>query len=304
MARTITINKGGGSSYEAGWKTATISRAAFGVYNDAKYLDVWFNGYPDNFNARIYEKISNGEEWAVGQVFRFANAGITSALEGTNGKMIIKMDDNPALLAGKEVNIYLYKDGKYSRILKQFAPTVFENAAEKFTDDDVIYWKTKAHKFYTEFAETGALSENSYTELAKQGLDKTLVDSYIEGQKLVADTNTKSIQDVAGGKERYSELVEWAGKNLSEAEQKVFNDMVDSGDVETAKFAVQGLMSKANVNYNPNQPDLFEGTSDIISADAFTSVSQVTDAMNDPRYEKDPTFRKEVENKLSRSKVI
>ena len=159
-------------------------------------------------------------------------------------------------------------------------------------------------KFYTEFAEKGSLSENSYTELAKQGLDKTLVDSYIEGQKLVADTQTKQVQDVAGGKERYSELVEWAGKNLSEAEQKVFNDMVDSGDVETAKFAVQGLMSKANVNFNPNQPDLFEGTSDIISADAFTSVSQVTDAMNDPRYEKDPSFRKEVENKIARSKVI
>ena len=157
-------------------------------------------------------------------------------------------------------------------------------------------------KYYSEFAETGELTEKSYTELAKQGLDKKLVDSYIEGQKLVADTKTKSIQDVAGGKEEYSELVDWAGKNLSEAEQKVFNDMVDSGDVETAKFAVQGLMSKANVN--PKQQSLFEGTSDVVSRDAFTSVSQVTDAMNDPRYEKDPAFRKEVEQKISRSKVI
>ena len=159
-------------------------------------------------------------------------------------------------------------------------------------------------KFYNEFAETGALTENSYAELAKQGLDRGLVDSYIEGQKLVADTNTKTIQDVAGGQERYAALVEWAGKNLSEAEQKVFNDMVDSGDVETAKFAVQGLMSKANVNYSPNQPELFEGTSDVISADVYQSVSQVTDAMNDPRYEKDPAYRKSVEDKLARSKVI
>ena len=151
MPRTMTVSKGGGVDYGVGWKTATISRAAYGVFNDAKYLDVWFEGYPDNFNARIYEKISNGEEWAVGQVFRFANAGITSALEGTDGKIVIKMDDNPALLAGKQVNIYLYKDGKYSRILKQFAPTVFENAAEKFTEDDVDYWKKKAGKFYTEF---------------------------------------------------------------------------------------------------------------------------------------------------------
>ena len=190
----------------------------------------------------------------------------------------------------------------YSELEKQFSGKQKEETKPEEVKQEVE--NKGLDKFYNEFAETGALTDNSYAELAKQGLDKTLVDSYIEGQKLVADTNTKSIQDVAGGKERYSELVEWAGKNLSEAEQKVFNDMVDSGDVETAKFAVQGLMSKANVNYNPNQPDLFEGTSDVISADAFTSVSQVTDAMNDPRYEKDPAYRREVEQKLGRSKVI
>ena len=159
-------------------------------------------------------------------------------------------------------------------------------------------------KFYNEFAETGALTDNSYDELAKQGLDKDLVNSYIDGQKAVADKNTKAIQDVAGGAENYTELVNWAGKNLSEAEQTTFNNMVDGGDVEQAKFAVQGLMMKSGTNFNPNQPKLFEGTSDIVSADAFTSVSQVTDAMNDPRYEKDPSYRKEIENKISRSKVI
>ena len=157
-------------------------------------------------------------------------------------------------------------------------------------------------KYYSEFAETGELQEKSYAELAKQGLDKTLVDSYIEGQKLVAETNTKAIQDVAGGREEYAELVEWAGKNLSEAEQKVYNDMVDSGNIDQAKFAVQGLIAKSGAN--PKQPSLFEGTSDTVSKDAFTSVSQVTDAMNDPRYEKDPAYRKMVEDKIGRSSVI
>lgn len=151
MARTMTVSKGGGTSYGEGWKTATISRAAYGVYNDAKYIDVWFEGYPENFNARIYANVSNGEEWAMGQVFRFANAGITGGLESDNGKVVIKMDDDPAHLAGKQVHIFLYKDGKYSRILKQFAPTAFENVAEKFTDDDVVYWKGRAEKYYNEF---------------------------------------------------------------------------------------------------------------------------------------------------------
>ena len=157
-------------------------------------------------------------------------------------------------------------------------------------------------KFYNEFAETGELSEKSYADLAKQGLDRTLVDSYIEGQKLVADTNSKKIQDIAGGKEEYNELVTWASNNLSEAEVKVFNDMVDGGDIETAKFAVQGLMAKAGAN--PKQQSLFEGTSDAVSKDAFASVAQVTEAMNDPRYERDPAYRKMVEEKIGRSTVF
>ena len=188
----------------------------------------------------------------------------------------------------------------YTGLEKEFSSRPKEEA--KPTEEVQEVQDKGLDKYYSEFAEKGELTDNSYTELAKQGLDKKLVDSYIEGQKLVADTKTKSIQDVAGGKEEYTELVDWASKNLSEAETKVFNDMVDSGDVETAKFAVQGLMSKANVN--PKQASLFEGTSDVVSRDAFTSVSQVTDAMNDPRYEKDPAFRKEVEQKISRSKVI
>jgi hypothetical protein len=167
MARTMTVNKGGGgASYGEGWKTLTISRAAYGVFNDAKYLDIWFEGYPENFNARIYAKVSNGEEWAIGQVFRFANAGITGGLEGTDGKMVIKMDDSPIQLQGKQVNAYLYKDGKYSRILKQFAPTTFTNVAETFSEEDVTYWKGKAIKFFEGYVKPKL--ENSSDENTEQ----------------------------------------------------------------------------------------------------------------------------------------
>ena len=157
-------------------------------------------------------------------------------------------------------------------------------------------------KYYEEYADNGELTETSYNELAKLGLDKNLVDSYIQGQTLISDTNTKIIQDIAGGKEEYTELVNWATDNLTDAEVKVFNDMVEGGDIETAKFAVQGLMSKAGAN--PKQPSLYEGTSDAVSKDAFASVAQVTEAMNDPRYETDPAYRRMVEEKIGRSTVL
>jgi|TARA_Y100001973_G_scaffold37840_1_gene56959 hypothetical protein len=152
MARTFTIKKSSGTDYAPGWKLLTISKASYGDYNGTKYLDMNFEGYPDNMNARVYEtKSKSGEEFAIAQVFRFANAGITEALEGMNGDMMVKLDDSPSHLVGKKLNAYFYKDGDYSRILKRFAPTPFENAVEKFNDNDVNYWKTRGESYFKDF---------------------------------------------------------------------------------------------------------------------------------------------------------
>lgn len=148
MARTLKVKKGGGNDFSPGWKEVIISKATYGEFNGTQYLDIWFEGYPDTFNARVYEaKDSNGEEFAIGQVFRFANAGITSALEGP-GELVIKMDDNPELLTGKNINAYFYPDGEYTRVLKQFAPTMFSNDVESFQEKDITYWKSSAEKYY------------------------------------------------------------------------------------------------------------------------------------------------------------
>ena len=153
MARTLTVRKGNGDSpYSPGWHKVTISSAEYGEWNDSKFLDVYFEGYSESFNMRIYEKIGkNGEEFAIGQVFRFANAGITDGLEGADGNITIKMDDSPETLIGKEVNIFLYKDGEYSRVLSQVAPVPFKNIIEEFTDSDVDFWKGKADTYYTKY---------------------------------------------------------------------------------------------------------------------------------------------------------
>ena len=152
MARTMTINKGGGTDYSPGWKTVTISRAAYGVFNESQYLDVWFEGYPENLHARIYAKKStSGEEFAIGQVFRFANAGITDGLDGPDGNVVVKIDDDANHLRGKEINVFFHKDGEYTRALKQCAPTEFKNVIEEFHENDVEYWKGRAEKYYQDY---------------------------------------------------------------------------------------------------------------------------------------------------------
>tara|TARA_R100000781_G_scaffold70976_1_gene44473 strand:- start:10 stop:537 length:528 start_codon:yes stop_codon:yes gene_type:complete len=155
MARTLTVKKGNGASiYSPGWHEVTISKALYGDWNGTKFLDICFEGYAEKMNARIYEKMGqDGEEFAIGQVFRFANAGITDALESADGSTTIKMNDEPSELIGKTVNIFLYKDGEYSRVLKQVAPVAFSNIVEEFKDEDVEYWKGRAEKFFVDFIE-------------------------------------------------------------------------------------------------------------------------------------------------------
>ena len=160
--RTITIKPGGGNNqYSAGWKELIISKAKYADWNGTKCIDIHFQDYPDNFNMRIFAKNGkDGEEFAIGQVYRFANAGISSALEGPDGSKVVKMDDSEEALSGKKVNVYFYKDGKYSRPLAKVAPTEFQNVVETFSKDDVDYWKGRAESFFEEFVKP-KLNKNS-----------------------------------------------------------------------------------------------------------------------------------------------
>ena len=149
--RTLTLPKKGNNVWTEGWHTVVITKAKYGEYNDSKYIDVWFKGYPDNFNMRVYEKKNkSGEEFAIGSVFRFANAGISDALDSTEG-VEVKIDDNPESLVGSTVNIFLYKDCKYSKVLGKIAPVEFTNVVETITENDVTYYKGAAEKFYKQY---------------------------------------------------------------------------------------------------------------------------------------------------------
>src|SRR5210317_1495639 len=151
-------------------------------------------------------------------------------------------------------------------------------------------------KFYTEYSQNGELSEKSYNELSKMGLDKNLVDGYIAGQQAIANSEVKMIHDTVGGEENYSKVIEYAKNNLTEAEQNAFNETLDTGSIEQVKFAVQAIANRAGVS--GEQPmQMINGDTNDVSIDVFESVAQVTEAMNDPRYANDPAYRKQVEQK-------
>jgi len=158
-------------------------------------------------------------------------------------------------------------------------------------------------KFYNEYQEQGSLTEKSYEELSKMGLDKSLVDNYIAGQEAIANTEVQQVHNVVGGADNYKKVIDYASQNLSDVEQNAFNETLETGSIEQVKFAVQGIASRAGIGAEQPQ-SMINGDSIETNSDTFESSAQVIDAMNDPRYAKDPAYRKLVEEKIARSTAV
>ena len=157
--------------------------------------------------------------------------------------------------------------------------------------------------FQQEYTETGGLSDEAYDSLAEKGFNRELVDTWIAGQEAIAQQQTGKIFDMVGGQDSYAEMVQWAAENLSESEIDAYNTNVESGDMSLANFAVQGLAARYRSEVG-SEPKLVQGDAASSSSGAFQSVAELTSAMRDPRYGKDPAYRNAVAEKLSRSNVF
>ena len=153
-----------------------------------------------------------------------------------------------------------------------------------------------------EFAKDGKLADNSYKSLEKAGIPKEYVDRFIAGQQAIADQQSATVKNMVGGAEAYDSMSEWASNNLSETEKQAYNAAVNSKDLEAVKLAVVGLKARY-AQSTGSEPKLVEGKASPSGEQGFASWAQVTQAMSDPRYAKDPAYQAEIKNKLANSKI-
>ena len=168
--------------------------------------------------------------------------------------------------------------------------------AEKAVETAGLNMETLA----SEYAEKGELDEKSYEALEKAGIPKDYVNQFIEGQKAIADQQATSIKNMVGGADAYAEMSNWAAENMSDEEKSAYNTAVNSKDIETAKLAVVGLKAKFE-KANGNEPNLLEGKGTVSGEKGYASWAEVTRAMSDDRYSKDPAYQALVKEKLSKS---
>ena len=153
-----------------------------------------------------------------------------------------------------------------------------------------------------EYDKEGKLADKSYQSLEKAGIPKEYVDRFIAGQQAIADQQSASVKNMVGGAESYDAMSEWASNNLSETEKQAYNTAVNSKDLEAVKLAVVGLKARY-AQATGSEPKLVEGKASPSGEQGFDSWAQVTQAMSDPRYSKDPAYQAEVKNKLANSKI-
>ena len=163
--KTMTMSSGK-SLFSTGWHEVTISKAAYGTWNESQYVEMHFEDYPDNFNFRIYSANNKetGEEFNLARLFRLANAGIISVLKDPTGSNpVVQYDDEAEGLVGKKINIYLYKkDGeKWTTIHNRIAPVTQQGEHISYTDDDVSMWKGVAEKALENSGNAGSMMNGS-----------------------------------------------------------------------------------------------------------------------------------------------
>jgi hypothetical protein len=154
-------------------------------------------------------------------------------------------------------------------------------------------------KYEQEFVSTGNLSEESIAEITdKYKLPKQYVQTYIAGLQALASQQTAQGFSLVGGEENYTAMTEWAKVNLSPQEIQAYDSQVTSGNLESAKFAIQALYSRYKAAVG-DAPNLISGNTGQPSSNGFKSRAEITSAMSDPRYAKDPAYRKEVMDKIA-----
>lgn len=151
-----------------------------------------------------------------------------------------------------------------------------------------------------EYVKSGQLSDKSYEALEKMGVSRALVDSYIEGRKVSAERQESAIMDEVGGRDNYKQIIEWAAQSLPAEDIQQYNEIVQSGDPKKAAFAAKALA--ARFRSESSQPPARTIDGKRVNSDAgFSSRAEMVEAMQNPKYQKDPAYREQVIRRIANS---
>ena len=224
------------------------------------------------------------------------------------GEKMMEAQDN--LLAGKYKDAqelekaYIELQGKLGEQKEEKEePTQeleIEKEEEKTEEPDVSFldrlWDEAQNEFTDETIQE--LKGMNPQDLAKMHLDYRSKNQ----QPQITDAQVKQLKDVAGGESEYQSMMSWASDNLQKNEVDMYDRVMENGDPTACYFAIQALKYRFD-DASGVEGEMLTGKAPTNKGDQFKSQAQVVEAMNDPKYDNDPAYRREVMEKLERSDI-
>ena len=118
----------------------------------------------------------------------------------------------------------------------------------------------------------------------------------------LTEAQAQELFKMVGGEKAYKSMISWAGQNLSQAEIGMYDSVMGSGNPNAIFFAVQALSAKYT-DATGKDGQMLTGRGSADKDNSFRSQAELVQAMSDPRYDRDPAYRRDVLNKLAASDV-
>lgn len=168
---------------------------------------------------------------------------------------------------------------------------VGETIQEALSEDDLS-------RYTSEYATSGVLSEATLKEIStKAKLPEAMVKRFVEGEVAKATLAAQSIREEIGGKAEYEKMQYWAASSLSKEDLSAFNAQVSSGNLESIKAAVKGLHARYKQTVGGAAP--IGGRRASAGPKPFKDMYELSRAVGSKKYETDPSYRKEVDQRAA-----
>ena len=148
------------------------------------------------------------------------------------------------------------------------------------------------------------LASMSTQEIAQMHLEwvQDAQTKYIPKPADFSEQDVQELKGVVGGEANYKNMIDWANQNLSDKEVQMFDAVMERGDPASAFFAVKSLAYRYNDTIGKDG-QMIAGTAPKSNGSTFRSQAEVVKAMRDSRYDRDPAYRQDIQDKLSRSNI-
>lgn len=149
-----------------------------------------------------------------------------------------------------------------------------------------------------------SLTDEHYQTLEKAGYSRDMVDQFMQGQFAIAADVQGQLIEAGGGEAQVESMFNWARNNMNEQQIAAYDEMFDRGGPD-AIMAMENLRAKYESAGGNSAWGGVQGANAPSSDQSyFESSADVIEAMSDPRYQTNPTYRAEVMRKLQRSNAL